>query len=85
MYLFGVHYTKSHPADYKMSQEMISAWTSFAKTGSPGKLGTVEWKEAITEGDAYTSHMNLNTADLKMVKDAYKETCNAFWKPKIFV
>lgn len=61
---------------------MIKAWTNFARTGNPGKVGGVEWTEALDDGSV--DYLNLDSADYKMVKGAYKEKCDAFWKPKIF-
>ncbi len=84
VYLFAVN--ASQPEDYKLSKEMLVAWTNFAKTGSPGKLGQqqVEWTEALSTTSHFTNHMNLDSKDFKMVPSYFKNVCNAFWKPKIF-
>ncbi|KAH9387932.1 Carboxylesterase 5A [Tyrophagus putrescentiae] len=61
VYLFAVN--SSQPEDYKLSKEMLVAWTNFAKTGSPGKLGQqqVEWTEALSTTSHFTNHMNLDS------------------------
>jgi len=64
---------------------MIRAWTNFAKRGHPGKMGDMEWEEAITVDDPATRFMELDTKDYKMVGDYYRETCDAFWSKRIFV
>ena len=85
VYLFGVAHTKANADDYQMSKAMIGAWTSFAKSGNPGKLGTTEWTEAVTASDPFTTHMNLDSKNFEMIKFIFHETCDVFWKPKIFV
>ena len=84
IYLFGLDHTRKYEEDYKLSREMMHAWTSFAKTGHPGLVGSVEWTEAFDPKDPFTEHINLNGDKVAMVKDYFKETCNALWKPKIF-
>lgn len=85
VYLFAPQMTKTKTAyEYELSKDMITAWTSFAKTGDPGKMGSVQWTEAFDKDNQYTRHMTLDSADYRMVSDYYKQTCNVFWQPKIF-
>lgn len=98
VYLFALN--SSNVEDYRLSREMLTAWTNFAKTGSPGGLKgkeegkEVQWTQAIAKGkdsneaaaDSFTSHMELSFEHgFKMVPNYFKDVCNAFWKPKIFV
>lgn len=91
VYLFIIPYIKSNPELSQLSRDMIHAWTSFAKTGQPGKLGDVEWTEAFERNSDHsisnpvTKHMSLDSVNYKMIPDFYKETCDVFWKPKIFI
>lgn len=72
--------------EYQLSKDMIQAWANFAKTGSPGKMGGVQWLQANEAhgSTSYTRHMSLDVNDYKMVSNHFKDTCNAFWKPRIF-
>ena len=85
-YLFMVPITKASPPLYQLSQDMINAWTLFAKTGKPSKMGGVEWEHAVdaTHKDFSTKYMHLEASHYKMVPNVFKETCDSFWKPKIF-
>ncbi|KAH9403515.1 hypothetical protein TYRP_015410 [Tyrophagus putrescentiae] len=82
-------------AEYRLSRDMILAWTNFAKTGVPGKVGgvaedgggnrttsAITWTEALDQGTV--DYLNLDSNDYRMVKAAYRDKCDAFWKPKIF-
>lgn len=70
--------------EYKLSYDMIKAWTNFARTGHPGLMGgTTEWPQAL-DGQETVNSMNLDSADYKMMPGFYKEKCDAFWKAKIF-
>ena len=79
----GIGFTEE---EYSLSRDMISAWTHFATNGNPGKMGEVEWKESLVddEGHQTTRHMSLYANDYKMVTGYFKESCEVFWKPKIF-
>ncbi|KAJ6223432.1 hypothetical protein RDWZM_001977 [Blomia tropicalis] len=72
-----------------LSHVMIRAWSNFAKTGSPGSIGSVEWKQSVGGADhlAYTRVMELQEIGTKyrMMENQFKNTCNAFWKNKLFV
>ena len=82
-YLFMPQLFKSHPALSDVSKYMIEAWTSFAKTGRPSDAS---WKEAANREtkDFYTNYLHLESGHYKMVDGYFKETCDKFWKPKIF-
>ena len=87
-YLFVIPSLAQDPEAVQLSKDMIRAWTNFAKTGHPGKMGQVQWTPALnplTNKDSFTEHMNLDSKNYKMVTKFYSETCNSFWKPKLFV
>ena len=73
--------------DRQLAVDMVQAWTNFAKTGNPGKMGSVQWKEAFDResGNYFTEHMQLDPINYKMVSGFYKQACDEFWKPRIFV
>lgn len=80
--LRGIIYNEK---EYRLSRDMITAWTSFAKTGHPGMMGSVQWGEAFEpNSNGNTKFMALHVDDYKMVSDYYKQRCDAFWKPKMF-
>lgn len=82
----GVVYSE---VDYQQAVDMITAWTNFAKTGSPGKVGgRVEWREAIDKTrlsvpSPPVSLFAFNAPNHTMVDNYYVEVCDKFWKPKI--
>ena len=87
-YLFTIP-KQTDKADIELSHQVIQAWVSFAKHADPGKMGTnTRWTEAI--GDANnadpttTSFMAMDVTST-MVHAFYKDTCENFWKSKIFV
>ncbi len=85
--LQGIVYTDEEAT---LSRDMIRAWTNFAKSGHPGTVGSVEWKEAFsrsadgTLSAPATSYIELNAHKYRMVDGRYKANCDAFWKPRIF-
>ncbi|XP_027201001.1 cholinesterase-like [Dermatophagoides pteronyssinus] len=97
IYLFYVPlnhhlYTKQ---EIKLSNDMIKAWTLFAKNGNPGSLTTIskpnqpiEWKMAMTNSnytnDDYVSFMSLDPNNYQMIENYFEEKCDKFWKPYIF-
>jgi len=78
----GLFFSKE---EYELSIDMIRAWTTFAHTGHPGKMGKVEWSEAMPVEHATLEHMYLDSVDYKMVDRFFVEQCDTFWRPKIFV
>ncbi|XP_054155741.1 cholinesterase-like [Oppia nitens] len=76
--LRGITFTES---DYQISRDMIQAWAEFARTGSPSKMGSANWSEAIDrQSDSpYTKYMDLNPNNYSMVSDYYKESCEGLW------
>lgn len=73
--------------DIQLSRELIQAWTSFAKTGSPGKVGGTVWEEAFLGAknlgnlkqlwlDAETGH--------RVIPGWFSRVCDGFWRAKIF-
>lgn len=88
-YLFLTQLTKQGSPLRQLSEQMIHAWTSFAKTGSPAKLGSgghsVAWEKAVKGGDNFnTRYMHLEASFYHMVDDYWKNICDSFWKPKMF-
>jgi len=71
-------------AEDPLSKDMIRAWTNFAKTGQPGKMGTVEWESAFTNyHQPETKYMHLHSGSYKMVAGAYVEVCDNVWRQRI--
>lgn len=92
MYLFGfplrlrgVVFTE---ADYKLAKDMIAAWTSFARTGTPTTTMSngAKWIEAVdhSKADATVRYMSLNATGYELVENFYTKTCDGFWGAKIF-
>jgi len=79
--LRGITFTED---DYKLSKDMIHAWSTFAKTGVPPKLDNAEWLEAIDRKLVNPSvrYMDLNPTNYSIVEGFYKKTCDEFWKTK---
>lgn len=71
-------------ADVNLSHVMMNAWLQFAKTGNPGPIGSIQWEEAVSEADPSTRYMALLDGAYQMVADNFRETCDRFWKPRIF-
>ena len=69
----------------KLSRDMILAWTSFAKRGHPGPMGSVSWLEAFQDKNhPVARHMALDSEHYRMVEGFYKQSCDGFWKAKLF-
>lgn len=62
-YVFGTLATRPgavwRPEDWKLSDEMMSYWTNFAKTGDPNGPGLAEWPKYGTENELI--HLNAPT------------------------
>ena len=83
LYLQGTAFTDD---EVKLSRDMIYAWTQFAKTGNPDKMGDVKWEEAIDRSNLNAPVRMIEMSEsYRMVQGVYKQTCDAFWKPRIFV
>lgn len=94
-YLFMTPLMRAESEDhYKLSLDMITAWSNFAKSGSPGLInsrgGQIKWTGAF-EGpreDSASRSVGINALVLDansyhMQSDTLKEVCQVFWKPKI--
>lgn len=81
-YLFMPQLLKDKAAKKEVSDKMISAWTTFAKTGQAGP----SWSEAVnrTNKDFSTRFLNLQAGKFDMVEGFYKKVCEGFWKPKFW-
>jgi len=84
-YLFSIP-DQTMPDEMQLSDDIIRAWASFARTGHPGKMGVIEWEEAfnVKRSDFNAKYMALDPANYSMVSGAYRQVCDQFWKPKIF-
>ena len=73
--------------DRQMSHDMITAVTTFARSGQPAVMGGVKWTEAIdrtkNSSDKATRYMSLHVNKYQMVTDYYVPTCNQFWYSRI--
>lgn len=76
------------PLELRLSTDMVTAWTNFAKHGKPGKwsTGNVSWTGAFSSGGDHSSvtFMELNANHYRMVEGFYQKTCDGFWKAKLF-
>ncbi|KAI7692650.1 hypothetical protein SSS_06097 [Sarcoptes scabiei] len=80
--LEGLVFTKE---ETQLSEDMITAWVKFAKTGSPGKMGSIEWSGAYNGTGTAINHMNLGLPKTYgMIHDYYHENCDKFWRKRIF-
>jgi hypothetical protein len=71
-YVFGMLKTLNvpwQPADWKLSDVMITYWSNFARTGNPNGAGLPQWP-AYNEGHKYQV-MHLDT-DLRAAPDAQR-------------
>ncbi|HUN86205.1 MAG TPA: carboxylesterase family protein [Terracidiphilus sp.] len=63
-YVFGTLATRPgavwRPEDWKMSDEMMSYWTNFAKTGDPNGAGLPEWPKYGADHELI--HLNIPTS-----------------------
>lgn len=81
---------RSTPLEVRLSTDMVTAWTNFAKHGDPGMWstgsGAANWTEAFASGADHSSvaFMELNANHYQMVEGFYKKTCDGFWKAKLF-
>nr|XP_046918492.1 LOW QUALITY PROTEIN: cholinesterase-like [Dermatophagoides farinae] len=80
MYLFNNPALKSSPVDIKLSREMITAWTNFAKTGHPGKIGSIEWRQVYENGQKTSPSVMLLDDKSKMAEGIFKDLCDGFWQ-----
>ena len=84
-YVFGIPIMARGTSFYRKADEALSrvimrAWLNFAKTGSPGKIGETQWEQ----GSAISTQvMYLRNQHFRMVKGAFSESCDHFWKPKL--
>jgi len=91
-YVFGhalvEHKQQPDHRDYRLSWDIMQAWTQFAKSGHPGKMGTVEWSQAfdspVHHGLESMRTMWLDANDYKMVSGFFAPNCDGFWRAKIF-
>ncbi|KAH9413256.1 hypothetical protein DERP_012966 [Dermatophagoides pteronyssinus] len=82
-YVFHNSMLKNSSKDVQLSNDMIKAWTNFAKTGHPGTMGSIEWRQVYENGQKSSASTMLLDVEYKMVDDIFKETCDGIWE-KIF-
>ena len=82
--LRGIVFTE---ADYKLAMDMIQAWTTFAKTGSPTSpmSNGAKWLEAVdhSKPNPPVRYMSLNATGYELVENYYINQCDQFWKAKL--
>ena len=74
--------SKYNEADKAISRDMVNAWTSFANTGTIGKMNKTDWNIAFDfkNPDPYVQYMSLDPNNYKMSSDHDKEVCQIFLK-----
>ncbi|KAI2809727.1 Cocaine esterase [Blomia tropicalis] len=79
-YIFLSDLIEPSSPDEELSHDMIKAWSNFAKTGSPGSIGSVEWKQSIanrSDKHSYTRVMELKSSEFHMEDNVFKhDFCN---------
>ena len=78
-YVFDNPAIKSSPEDLKLSHEMMKAWTNFAKTGKPDKVGFIDWQQVYENGHKDSTSVMLLNVENRMDKGTFKELCG-FWE-----
>lgn len=89
MYLFaGPSDKRFTQGDMKLSKDMLQAWTSFTKGGwIRGWYGKIAWGRAFEKPtEPATKFMSLNhsAGGYNMISGFYNETCNGFWRERLF-
>lgn len=68
--------------DYNLSHDQITSLTNFAKTGSPGKFGKVEWQEAVgsdnVEKNNSIRYLQILANHYQMADGYFKDRCNTW-------
>ena len=72
-------------AEVEISRDMVNAWTSFASTGTIGKMSNTDWNVSFDSKNPnpYVQYMSLDPNNYKMSSNYYKEVCEIFLKPMI--
>ncbi|KAH9417788.1 Carboxylesterase 5A [Dermatophagoides pteronyssinus] len=78
-YVFDNPVIKSSPEDMKLSNEMLKAWTNFVKTGQPGKVGSIEWRQVYENEQKDSASVMLFNVENRMEKGIFKDVCG-FWE-----
>ena len=79
-----------NPEDRQLSKDMIYAWSAFAKTGHIRERfnNNRYWINAFDRSTILnapiTRTFNLNFTDYQMVSNMYNQSCDSFWKDKLF-
>ena len=84
-YVFGLPFTNLSlytDEQIQLSQDMMSAWTQFAKNGYVRHFGDGEWRFAF--GEKGIKHMNLDPNNYRMTLEHFTENCEKFLKPILF-
>lgn len=76
--------------DRQLSVELCKAWSSFARSASPGPVCGTKWEEAL-EGNRNPKSCKNSTRFMaldyqcKMVGKEHFEPITAFWRDKLFI
>ena len=81
-YVFGaigaMHNVAWEPADWRLSDEIGTYWTNFAKTGNPNGGGLPEWPRYTVEGGRKVMHLDVA---LRAAPETHRDR-QEFWDAK---
>ena len=78
-YVFHNSMLKNSSKDVQLSNDMIKAWTNFAKTGHPGTMGSIEWRQVYENEQKDSASVMLFNVENRMEKGIFKDVCG-FWE-----
>jgi len=73
-----MHNVAWEPADWRLSDEIGTYWTNFAKTGNPNGGGLPEWPRYTVEGGRKVMHLDVA---LRAAPETHRDR-QEFWDAK---
>lgn len=80
VYVFHDSFIKGSPEDIELSNEMMKAWTNFAKTGQPGSVGSIKWQQVYENGQKFPPSTMLLDVKTRMDEGIFQDLCVGFWE-----